>query len=368
MNVLIAMPLGEFGGGAERMLLNYLSARRTQNSQLNISLVFLSPGSLVEEVQKLGYTAIVLSAGRVRQIHRLLYVQYRLGLLIAAWKIHRVLAWMPKACAYVTFPARMRQVPLYLWRHDIPWQLDRLDKWVFRYGRPAAVACSSRFAEQALQSSTVREVHSCAIHPGVERHPYNPTVVKEIRSTLLDQSGGVIVGTVTRLQPWKRVDLFLRAAAELKQSVSEVKALIVGGESHGLSSGHEAELRALGYQLLGDNAIFVGEQRDVGNWLQAMDVFVLPSEGEPFGMALVEALMSGKPVVACGGGGPEEILSPSTVGRLLPANPSPAELARAMEDMLDPALREDAKVVNQEEGKRFSTGAMATKIDEWLQS
>lgn len=365
LNVLVAMPLGEFGGGAEQMLINYL-AYRNQDSSVHLHILFFSSGKLADSVQDLGYPTRVIHAGRIREIGRLMGIQRKVSQLIEEWQINCVLAWMPKACAYVALPARLGRKPLFIWRHDIPTSLDRLDRLVLRYGRPVSVACSSEIANRALQRFGFKGFSLQAIHPGVAPVPFDGNAVNVIRDMVLGGREGVIIGTVARLQPWKRVDLFLKAMADLKGRVPNVKTLVVGGESHGLSKGHADELKRLGKQLLGDDVIFAGEQRNVGDWLQAMDVFVLPSDAEPFGIALVEALIAGKPIVACAGGGPEEIVCNDSLGILLPATPNPQDMAVAIEKLLDPAVRSKARTVNPMSAARFAPELMASRIDQWL--
>ena len=61
----------------------------------------------------------------------------------------------------------------------------------------------------------------------------------------------------------------------------------------------------------------VGVQRNVPEWMQAMDVVVHASEREPFGIVVVEAMALGKPVVATRPGGPEEIITHDSDGQLV---------------------------------------------------
>ena len=73
----------------------------------------------------------------------------------------------------------------------------------------------------------------------------------------------------------------------------------------------------------------VGVQRNVPEWMQAMDVVVHASEREPFGIVVVEAMALGKPVVATRPGGPEEIITHDSDGQLVTWN-QPDELAEAI--------------------------------------
>jgi glycosyltransferase involved in cell wall biosynthesis len=73
----------------------------------------------------------------------------------------------------------------------------------------------------------------------------------------------------------------------------------------------------------------VGVQRNVPEWMQAMDVVVHASEREPFRIVVVEAMALGKPVVATRPGGPEEIITHDSEGQLVTWN-KPEELAQAI--------------------------------------
>ncbi len=83
-----------------------------------------------------------------------------------------------------------------------------------------------------------------------------------------------------------------------------------------------------------------GNQADVAPWLQALDLFCLPSyanEGVP--QALMQAMACGLPVISTPVGSIGEIVQDGDTGRLVPPGDVPA-LAAAIESLLaDPALR-----------------------------
>ena len=85
-------------------------------------------------------------------------------------------------------------------------------------------------------------------------------------------------------------------------------------------------IKALG---MAEKIRMVGVQRNVPEWMQAMDVVVHASEREPFGIVVVEAMALGKPVVATRPGGPEEIITHDSDGQLVTWN-KPDELAEAI--------------------------------------
>ena len=85
---------------------------------------------------------------------------------------------------------------------------------------------------------------------------------------------------------------------------------------------------------LGDRCRIVAFQSDIGPVMQALDVLVLPSRQESFGLVLLEAAAHGKPVIACESEGPSEIVVPGRTGLLVPQE-DPDALARAIASVFD---------------------------------
>jgi glycosyltransferase involved in cell wall biosynthesis len=73
--------------------------------------------------------------------------------------------------------------------------------------------------------------------------------------------------------------------------------------------------------------------------LNAADVLVLPSVAEAFGLALIEAMACGLPVIACATHGPAEIVRDGESGWLVPADDEPALTAALLEATSDPHER-----------------------------
>lgn len=86
---------------------------------------------------------------------------------------------------------------------------------------------------------------------------------------------------------------------------------------------------------------FLGEQLQVGRLLSQADLFVLPSAQESFGLAALEALASGVPVVATNVGGLPEVVRHAETGWLVPVR-DPTALAAAVLKLLDDEPRRAA--------------------------
>ena len=93
------------------------------------------------------------------------------------------------------------------------------------------------------------------------------------------------------------------------------------------------------YQLQ-NKALIIPFQEEIGKFWDSIDIAVVPStEPEPFGMVVIEAMLSEKPVVASNHGGPTEIVLPNETGFLFEPN-NKESLAENIEKLIvDPVLR-----------------------------
>ncbi|HEX4460281.1 MAG TPA: glycosyltransferase, partial [Polyangia bacterium] len=114
----------------------------------------------------------------------------------------------------------------------------------------------------------------------------------------------------SNFRPLKRVDDVVRVFARVRQTLDCRLVLIGDGPERARV---EALVHALG--LAGD-VRFLGEQLHVAPILRECDVFLLPSVTESFGLAALEALASGVPVVATRAGGLPEVVHDGENGLL----------------------------------------------------
>ena len=322
MRVVVVVPWGARLGGAETMLWTFL--RHVDRARVDPLVVFLQPGPFEGEVARLGFRTAVVPAGRLREAHRFARVVVRLARTVRSERADLVLAWSPKTHLDAAPAALVARRPVVWWQHGIPrggW-LDRAATLL-----PArAVGCSS-VASAAAQASLRPRRRCFVVHPGVDE-PSVPAVER--------RGERPVVGVVGRLQPWKRQHLVLEAVAAVRRRGLDVDALVVGGDAYDLSPEYGPELRRLAARLGIEGAVtFTGQVEDPAPYLARMDVVVSAAAEEPFGIAVVEALALGRPVVAFAGGGPAEIVEHERSGLLVSGGA--AELAGALER----ALRDD---------------------------
>jgi len=198
-----------------------------------------------------------------------------------------------------------------------------------------------RFASEVL---AVSEAVAAQLVPGnvtVVYEEADPALWHPGRAGLARQRWGLpddvlLVGCASRLDTWKGIGVLLDALALLAGRQPTVQAVIAGGPVKGKESyaqALEARARQLGVAWLGPLS-----GHDAGDLIADLDCLAQPSTGpEPWGLALVEALACGSPVVCSGAGGPVEIMAglPQAAGRLVPPG-DPVALAEAISSVLPP--------------------------------
>jgi glycosyltransferase involved in cell wall biosynthesis len=152
--------------------------------------------------------------------------------------------------------------------------------------------------------------------------------------TLGQDSDSLWTGYIGRLSLEKGCQYFVESMPLIKQCMPNVRFLIVG------SGPEEKRLRERATHLGFDpSGIFVGTRDDISEILELLDIVVIPSLSESFGMVALEAMRSSRPVVASSVGGLPELVRHGETGLLVPPK-SPAALARAVCELLaDPEQR-----------------------------
>lgn len=150
---------------------------------------------------------------------------------------------------------------------------------------------------------------------GVDLSRFRPVGRTEARREL-GLNGHKVVLYVGRIEPLKGADLLLHAAASL-ESDEGVQVLVVGSDAEG--SGELERLHQMSNELqLGDTVEFVGRvpQERLNLYYSAADVCVVPSFYESFGLAALESMACGTPVVATRVGGLSTIVEHGRTGYL----------------------------------------------------
>ena len=166
-----------------------------------------------------------------------------------------------------------------------------------------------------------------------------------MRSRLGLPDDAPVIGCVARLSRWKAQHTLVEAFALVRQRFPAARLVLPGIAGDSSPDGHgnyrDYLVRRCAELDLGDAVSLPGfvPQDDMPEFYGAIDVLAHPAIEEPFGLVLVEAMASERPVVATVGGGIPEIIRDGCDGLLVGAEKPPA-MAEAISRILDnPAWR-----------------------------
>lgn len=219
-------------------------------------------------------------------------------------------------------------------RMDNPLPRGWRSRWLYRTHVDAVVAISSGVAD-ALRAADVPEAALRRIPSGVDTARFGRCAVR--RAAVRDRHGlgadDRLIVTVGALVARKSPDTLIDAAVRLRASLRASAAGSRADEPHYLVCGDgplrpalEARVAALGLERVFH---FVGFRSDLPAYLSAADVFVHVPVREGLGVAVIEALAAGLPVVASRAGGIPDLITDGETGLLVPSR-DPAALADAL--------------------------------------
>ncbi|WP_148414092.1 glycosyltransferase [Haloferax sp. KTX1] len=173
---------------------------------------------------------------------------------------------------------------------------------------------------------------------------YNTDVFERLSTAAARERLGIdddtpVVFALGTLKPRKGFQHLLRAMTRVHETDPDAR-LVIGGQG-----GMRDELESLAGELgIDDRTDLLGyvESETLNDWMNAADVFVLPSYSESFGVVQLEAMACGTPVVATKNGGSEEVVTSDDYGLLVEGPESHDELADAVVDALHERWDADA--------------------------
>lgn len=352
--------------GAETMLLNLL--RHLDRERFAPTVAFFAGGPFRDEVESLGVEVRALEgSARLRNpIGWRDHIRSIRG-AIRASQAALVHANGEKMSIFTARAARAEGVASIAWLHDAPGSGGlagvgaQLAMAVMRCD--AVVTCS---AWMAAAFNRTFGIHAQAIINGLDlaRLPDPGTAIDEIKELRGWPADSIIVTHAARLQRWKGTEVFLEAAARLKEP-SQLRFLVVGGALYGREKSYAEGLRARADGMgLGERLAFTGYRPDALRLIAGSHIVVHCSlRSDPFPTVVLEGMALGKPVVATRTRGPEEAITDTATGFLVPPG-DPGAIASVVEALArSPELRSrvgDAARVSAHE--RYSAARMADEF------
>ena len=170
--------------------------------------------------------------------------------------------------------------------------------------------------------------------------------------TSLAPEGHKVVTHVSNFREVKRVKDVVRVFARIHRAMPATLMMIGDGPER-----EDAEKEARDLEVAHD-VRFLGRIDSVASLLQASDLFLLPSQTESFGLAALEAMACGSPVVASRAGGIPEVIDDGLSGILEPVGSVEAMGRRAVELLRNPAAHAAMRAAAIAKANQFSADAV----------
>jgi len=378
MRIVFVNPVGVIGG-AERALLTILAALRTTEPSLQLHLIIGTDGPLIASAEDLGVQVKVLPFPKqVTQLgdSALKGNNQVMAILLILWDY---LAALPAIAQYLLkFRQAIQQINPHLIHSNgikthlltgllslnsvpVVWHIHdfystrplmaRVLRWVSTRAT-VGIAISEAVAQDARTSLPGLPIE--VIYNSVDINYFSPGLPNLNRlviapDKLTSPVEPIRIGLVATFARWKGHDIFLEAAAQVirdRKAASlrehrpdlNVRFYVVGGAIYKTKGSQfsEEELRELVSVLqIEDNVDFIGFQQNIAEVYRWLDIVVHAStQPEPFGLAIVEAMACGKPVIVSQAGGAAELFTHNYDAVGVPPG-DPAALASAIQHLID---------------------------------
>lgn len=212
------------------------------------------------------------------------------------------------------------------------WEYKHLDAWI---------APLPMFKDRLVQYTRIDSKKIRVIPFGIEldRLTSNRPDRTSARQMLQLPADACIAGIVGRLESKKGQDVLIKACRRLHDAGQPLHLLIVGDKTANDPEGYPQHLDSLTEQLGLESFVhFRQHQSDVAKVYAAMDLFVMASHSETYGMVTIEAMACGLPLIGTSEGGTVQIINDGVNGLLAPPQDDESLASALMNLMNNPSL------------------------------
>lgn len=310
-------------GGGEISLINHLS-----NIDRNKFLpVVLCPktGMLTDELLKIGIETKIVYWKRIRKLFGpIIYYPFfsfiRLLSFLKKESVDVVNANSFNAMMLIAPAAKLLDIPM-IWTCHGWWPTGKATGFIINNFVDKVIAVSGFVKDKLLQEGFIKPNKIVQISLGIDLLKYsNLNSNEDVRHEYRISKNAPLIGMIGRFQKIKGHHIFIKMAAEIIKTYPKAHFMIVGSEV--FEDVKEAEYGREINGLIKNNGldekiVLTGFRYDIPQILKALDVLVIPSEVETFGMVVLEAMAAGVPVVSCAKGGPREIIKDGENGFII---------------------------------------------------
>ncbi|MBN1622153.1 MAG: glycosyltransferase family 4 protein [Endomicrobiales bacterium] len=322
-------------GGGERNLLDLVS--NLDRDKFAPVVICPEEGPLTEELNKKGIQVIITKFGIAKKVFGFIPVISISTIstfynIIKNEKIDLINSNSYQGVLFTGIPAKLCKIPL-VWTMHM-WRLGSgIQGILINYFVSKVIAVSNAVKNYFIANSPVPESKIETVFLGIDTKKYTKLNKRsDIRNEFAVKDNGPLIAIVGRFQAIKGHIYFFEAAKLIKKEVPEIKFMVVGERIFDRKD--DKDYPGQIKQIISDfglenDVIFTGYRTDIPDILSAIDVLVMSSLKETFGLVLLEAMAANIPVVSTRCGGPEDIIEDSASGFLV-KNMDPLSISNAV--------------------------------------
>jgi glycosyltransferase involved in cell wall biosynthesis len=189
----------------------------------------------------------------------------------------------------------------------------------FLYRRVNRLLAVSEYVRQKCARVYPIDVSKTSVwHPGVDtdRFAFDPELRERLRTEAGVTPDAIVMGYVARITPNKGLEDLIDAAGQLHESYPYLRLWIAGSSSPDERAYEQSLHERIATLGIAGMVRFAGWQEKPEGFLSAIDLFVVPSQREAFGLSTVEAMACARPVVGFKAAGTAEIVADQETGLL----------------------------------------------------
>lgn len=352
INVLYITNKERFHGGVQKILCHLME--HLDRSRVKPYFISVYDGEVTEYIRNLGVPFLKINGFKRSNPIPFIYSQIQLIYLILKKKINIIHNNQCEDTFYTWLPAFLTNTKIIIHHRD--GNVSRMGKFFLNHV-DCNICMSNWQNEKFLNNKAV------LIHEGVELQNIRQHIEDAKAKPTMEVKKQLVVGLVGRIAPMKGQDTFINAAKIVLDRMPDIRFFMYGEINSGYYQDYYLELlNMIKKYKIGDKVLFRGFVNKEEDIYSELDISVVPSLFEPFGMVIIEAMAFGKPVIATNVAGPLDIVTEQT-GILVPVN-DPSALADAILFLADnPEVRNNmGKSGRERVEKHFAIEGTLSKI------
>jgi glycosyltransferase involved in cell wall biosynthesis len=319
LSILLFSSFENLGQGGQESL--FLLASRLNRDLFRPVVLVPKRGSLADKLDEASIDVVVLDLPPILPVNisRIIRAQRKLWCVVERYGIDLLHSDGPRNTFYAGMLGRLKRRPV-VW-HVRSSERDPYDRLLCILSSKIVLVADALAFRFPAESQKARCV---TIHNGVDLQRYAPLTHSSLKPhSPYFKSQSIIIVHTGRVEPQKGQKQLIEACGRLHDQVPALRMVFAGEIKDGAY--FQECLQCADSLGVRERIRFIGHCEDVGELLQAGDIFVLPStRGEAFSRSILEAMAVGKPVVATSCGGAAEAIIHNSSGFIVPPEDSAA--------------------------------------------